>query len=117
MSTGEAAQVTCLVSTGDQPLDISWSFEGKKVSGIPGISTTQAGRKASLLLIDPVAAEHRGNYTCTVRNPAGVANFTAALYINGKFFRFNLPCFLTFSSSIDPCPFKYIKRRSYKGDR
>lgn len=86
MSTGEAAQVTCLVSSGDQPLDISWSFEGQSVEGISGISTMQAGKKARMLLIDPVSAEHRGNYTCTVKNPAGVANFTTALYINGNFF-------------------------------
>lgn len=84
MSTGEAAQVTCLVSTGDQPLEISWSFEGQSISSVPGVSATKVGRKASMLLIDPVAAEHRGNYTCTVKNPAGVVNFTAVLNINGK---------------------------------
>lgn len=84
MSTGEAAQVTCLVSTGDQPLKISWSFEGHSLKNLRGVSTTQIGKKASMLLIDPVGAEHRGNYTCTVKNPAGVANFTAALYINGN---------------------------------
>lgn len=85
MSTGETAQVTCSVSTGDQPLDISWRFEGQTVSGVPGVSATKVGKKTSVLLIDPVAAEHRGNYTCTVKNPAGVVNFTAALYINGNF--------------------------------
>lgn len=84
MSAGEAAQVTCMVSVGDQPLDISWSFEGTNVSSMMGVSTTKVGRKASLLMIDPISAGHRGNYTCTVRNPAGTANFTASLNINGK---------------------------------
>lgn len=85
MSAGEAAQVTCMVSVGDQPLDISWSFEGTNVSSMMGVSTTKVGRKASLLMIDPITAGHRGNYTCTVRNPAGSANFTASLNINGNF--------------------------------
>lgn len=85
MSTGETAQVTCSVSSGDQPLDISWSFEGQSVEGITGVSTVRAGKKARVLLIDPVSAAHRGNYTCTVKNPAGVSNFTTALYINGNF--------------------------------
>ena len=86
MSTGETAQITCSISAGDQPLDISWSFRGEKLSHIAGVSIIPGGRKASMLIIDPVSAEHRGNYTCTVKNPAGVANFTSDLYINGKRF-------------------------------
>lgn len=81
--SGEAAQVTCMVSAGDQPLDISWEFDGASISSISGVSTTKVGRKATLLMIDPINASHRGNYTCTVRNPAGMANFTTSLNING----------------------------------
>lgn len=84
MSTGEAAQVTCSVSSGDLPLEISWSFEGRSVSDIPGITTMKAGKKASVILIDPISAEHRGNYTCTAKNRAGVSNYTSALHINGN---------------------------------
>ena len=85
MSTGETAQISCSVSSGDQPLNISWSFEGQSISLVPGISSTKFGKKASMLSIDPVSAEHRGNYTCTAKNRAGVANFTAPLFINGNF--------------------------------
>lgn len=35
-------------------------------------------------MIDPISAENRGNYTCTVENPAGTVNFTTSLNINGK---------------------------------
>lgn len=84
MSTGEAAQVACMISSGDQPFEISWTFNGRSINGIPGISATMT-KKASMLLIDPLAAEHRGNYTCTVKNPAGIVNFTAGLSINGNF--------------------------------
>lgn len=88
MSSGDAAQVTCLVSSGDKPLDIAWAFEGENVSALPGVSTTRGGGKASMLLIDPVAALHGGNYTCTARNPAGIVNFTASLRINGNLLYF-----------------------------
>lgn len=83
MHSGESSQVTCSVSSGDQPLDITWSFEGRNVSALPGITASKVGRKASVLLIDPIEAIHRGNYSCSVRNPAGVVNFTAVLRING----------------------------------
>jgi len=84
MSTGEAAQVTCLVSIGDPPLEIWWSFDGQNITAMQGVSVTKLGQKASSLLIDPVQASHRGNYSCTVRNPAGVVNYTASLRINGN---------------------------------
>lgn len=84
MNSGEAAQITCLVSSGDQPLHIAWSFEGRNITDISGVSASKVGLKASVLLIDPVEADHKGNYSCSVRNPAGVVNFTAVLRINGK---------------------------------
>ena len=84
MFSGEAAQITCMVSAGDEPLYISWTFEGKNITSLMGVTTTKIGRKGSSLMIDPISADHRGNYTCTVRNPTGTSNFTASLDINGK---------------------------------
>ncbi|XP_059477700.1 cell adhesion molecule Dscam2 isoform X5 [Neocloeon triangulifer] len=78
---GQAAQATCLVTEGDLPLEITWSFQGSNLSTQMGISTTKVGRKASLLLIDPTLPGHTGNYTCTAKNKAGVANLTAKLNI------------------------------------
>lgn len=65
-------------------MQFSWSFEGQSVGTLPGVSTMGGGRKASMLLIDPLGAMHSGNYTCTVKNRAGVANYTSELRINGK---------------------------------
>lgn len=48
-----------------------------------GISTMKGG-KASMLLIDSVGAQHRGNYTCTAKNPAGVISYTSSLDIHGN---------------------------------
>lgn len=94
MFSGEAAQVTCLVSSGDQPLELLWTFGSMDVSRIAGVTTQNIGRKGSILLIDPVSENHRGNYTCTARNKAGVANFSANLRINGiSYFLFGCSVF------------------------
>ncbi|RZF32483.1 hypothetical protein LSTR_LSTR016773 [Laodelphax striatellus] len=81
---GEAAQVTCLVSQGDPPLDISWSFHGLGDLSQLGLSTNKVGKKASMLLIESASSHHRGNYTCSVRNPAGSVNYSTSLEIHGK---------------------------------
>lgn len=87
---GQATQVTCLVSEGDPPLDITWSFQGTELSSQMGISTAKFGRKTSLLVIDPASSGHRGNYTCTVRNPAGYVNYTASLDVHGTVIVFSV---------------------------
>lgn len=80
---GQAAQVTCLVFEGDSPIDISWSFDGKYDMYRLGVSTMKAGKKASMLLIENASEKHQGNFTCSVKNPAGITNFTASLYVHG----------------------------------
>lgn len=77
---GESTQVTCLVSQGDKPLDIQWFYN---FSSTDGISTQSVGNKGSLLLIDAAGYDHKGNYTCRVKNSAGVAEFTALLNVHG----------------------------------
>ena len=82
---GEATQVTCLVSQGDQPLEITWNFQGELLTSELGVSTTKIGRKGSTLFIDASHSGHRGNYTCIARNHAGIANFTSTLEIHGTY--------------------------------
>lgn len=107
MNSGEAAQVTCLVSSGDLPLNITWSFGKKDISTVRGVTTLKAGRKGSMLLIDTVSALHSGEYTCTVDNPAGTSNFTANLQINGNhnLLAVLLPCLLELTVTIHPSCF------------
>ncbi|KAJ8895525.1 hypothetical protein PR048_000861 [Dryococelus australis] len=93
---GQATQVTCLVSEGDSPLDISWSFQGTDLSSQMGISTTRIGRSGSLLLLEPANSGHRGNYTCTVKNPAGIVNYTTSLEIHGTLYESFLPRIVPF---------------------
>jgi len=80
---GQAAQVTCLVAEGDQPMEINWSFQATHMGSQNGISTNKFGSKASILMVDPANSGHSGNYTCTVKNIVGVVNYTASLEIHG----------------------------------
>ncbi|KAJ8982888.1 hypothetical protein NQ317_004318 [Molorchus minor] len=84
--SGQTTQATCLVSEGDTPLELSWTFEGNRVDSQSGVVITKIGQKANLLLIDAVTGSQAGNYTCTATNKAGSVSYTAPLNIYGSFF-------------------------------
>lgn len=101
---GQAAQITCLISEGDLPLNISWSFSGypnKPLSEL-GISTSMFGQKANVLLIESTGAQHRGNYTCSVYSvpSSTVTQYSTELNIHGKFPRIMFTIGLTSTNPI-----------------
>lgn len=81
---GQSAQATCFISEGDLPLDISWIFNGHTDLFKYGINTLKAGTKTSFITIDSTSAKHSGQYTCTVKNPAGVVSYMADLEVRGN---------------------------------
>jgi len=83
VNTGDSIQLTCHVSKGDKPVQISWNFHGQELSSHLGISTTKIGDRTSFLTIASVMAGHSGNYTCVAQNPAGSVSYTAAVHVNG----------------------------------
>ena len=88
MNEGDFAQISCIVTSGDQPLSLSWSFHGSDgeagEGGDNGITTTNLGSRMSMLVIDNVRHHHQGQYTCQARNGAGTRESTAELKVNGK---------------------------------
>lgn len=80
---GQTAQVTCTVSQGDTPIEIFWTFHGSQEMSQLGISTSKFGAKTSVLLIDSANSFHRGEYTCTAKNPAGSDNYSTSLDVHG----------------------------------
>jgi hypothetical protein len=81
---GSSAQILCSVSSGDEPLTITWSFHGNHISSSDsGITTGNFGSRTSILMISSVTHSHRGNYTCLAKNKAGSTSNTAALKVNG----------------------------------
>lgn len=86
---------TCTVNKGDLPLVVSW-FTTDPISGIEhaldtnnGVVITRSNPRISMLSIEAVKARHRGNYTCVVRNSAGVVHHMAQLAINGEFHHYS----------------------------
>ena len=84
MNAGAFANLQCIVSSGDTPITISWSFPGHQHESY-GISTVKVAERVSLLTINEVRAEHAGNYTCIAKNQAGSVSRTAELLINSLF--------------------------------
>ena len=82
---GKFAQLTCVVSSGDRPLSITWSLKGDIVSSDDTMTTTMLGTQASMLVIQSVDYQHSGVYTCRAENPAGITTHSAELKVNGNF--------------------------------
>ena len=94
MNEGDFAQISCIVTSGDQPLTISWSFHGldgmtrpsrlkSSTPGNNGITTTNLGSRMSMLVIEQVQHHHQGTYTCLAKNEAGTSSYTTELKVNG----------------------------------
>lgn len=83
MDEGGFAQVSCIVTKGDQPLTISWSFHGADISSNLGITIMPMGLMGSALMITSVDHKHRGTYTCKASNTAGETTQSVELRVNG----------------------------------
>ena len=87
------AQIMCVVTEGDPPFTIAWSFHGNNnltSNSDLQIRTSNIGNRTSLLMIPQVNYEHMGNYTCKVTNNAGRSIHTATLKVNGILYQYIL---------------------------
>lgn len=86
VDAGASVQASCMVSFGDVPVSIKWSFHGTDslTSSQKGVSTMKFGARSSVLMIENVNFEHSGLYICKATNAAGSAEYTAKLVVNGK---------------------------------
>jgi hypothetical protein len=83
MKEGSYAQLSCVITEGDEPISLAWSFHGHNLTSDLGIITTNIGSRTSILMINSVTHKHMGNYTCKSSNKAGGASHTASLRVNG----------------------------------
>jgi hypothetical protein len=86
--SGQSAQITCLVSEGDTPLNISWWFrksDNSELIPLPnGITVNKMGTKLSMLFIESTSSYFAGSYACIVENRAGTSKYTSTLNVHGK---------------------------------
>lgn len=87
INSGESVSLTCSISKGDLPVQISWLYNNRTIDEFEnsGILARQASKKISNLEIDSVQANHIGEYTCTATNKAGTTTYSAYLHVNGLF--------------------------------
>lgn len=79
----DSVSITCLISSGDLPIDIEWLFNDYAISSYSGITVVKGGKRTSMLTIDNVNARHAGKYSCKAKNYAAAVNYTAELVVNG----------------------------------
>uniref|UniRef100_A0A1B0GLK3 Ig-like domain-containing protein n=1 Tax=Lutzomyia longipalpis TaxID=7200 RepID=A0A1B0GLK3_LUTLO len=79
---GDSVQVTCHVTKGDKPLNISWKFMKEELRPSLGINTINLGDKTSMLIISSVSAGHMGEYQCLAENGAGIVEHSAQLNVH-----------------------------------
>ncbi|XP_052841719.1 cell adhesion molecule Dscam2 isoform X47 [Drosophila gunungcola] len=78
----DSVSVTCLISSGDLPIDIEWLFNDFGISSFSGMTVYRGGKRTSMLTIDNVHARHAGKYSCRAKNHAAAVNYTTDLIVN-----------------------------------
>lgn len=87
MNADDLVSLSCTVSKGDFPIEITWNFKGNPI--LPGrsdIVVSDNGKRIKQLAIEAVAARHAGEYTCVASNVAGSTSYSTVLEVNGTFF-------------------------------
>lgn len=79
----EPVSAICFVTKGDSPVEIKWFLNGQEIFNQYDIIVSKIALKVSQLTIESSTAIHRGEYTCTAKNNAGVAKQSSYLNING----------------------------------
>lgn len=84
LNVGDRASITCSVIKGDVPLQMSWRKNGRSIDASQHVSIKQVDEYNSILVIDNLASDHTGNYSCHVRNSAAEVDISQSLLVNGK---------------------------------
>ncbi|XP_011645359.1 Down syndrome cell adhesion molecule-like protein Dscam2 isoform X4 [Pogonomyrmex barbatus] len=84
VNAGDLVSEQCVVTKGDFPLEITWTFNGRPIqSSYHGdVIVSDTGKRVKQLTIESVAARHAGEYTCVASNAAGSVSHSATLDVN-----------------------------------
>lgn len=84
VTTGMRTEVMCSASSGDLPINISWTKDGTSLANIEDVRIDERSQYSSILTITKVTPRHSGNYTCKISNAAGQVLRSAILSVTGK---------------------------------
>lgn len=79
------AKVLCTIVAGDLPIRVAWLKNGVPLTSksAKNVRITQLDDVMVMLTLSSLTVEDSGNYTCKAENSAGVATFTAPLFVKG----------------------------------
>lgn len=78
-------EVMCSASSGDLPINITWTKDGGPIKEIEGVRVNdERSQFSSILTITDVSPRHSGNYTCQIGNAGGLVSRSASLSVTGK---------------------------------
>lgn len=77
-------RTVCGVSSGDQPLVVSWLKDGQPLTPSLGANVSALDPYSSLLSISSLDSRHSGDFTCVASNPAAEVRYTAKLQVKGN---------------------------------
>ena len=80
---GQLLQVSCIATTGDEPLTLQWYKDNQAITSSPKFQISNIASKMSLLILSDVGFEHTGTYSCDAVNSAGRARVEAELKVQG----------------------------------
>ncbi|EFN60720.1 Down syndrome cell adhesion molecule-like protein 1 [Camponotus floridanus] len=82
-NAGDLVSVQCVVTKGDSPLEITWTFDGHPIQSYHSdVIVSDTGKRVKQLTIESVAARHAGEYTCVASNAAGSISHSVTLDVN-----------------------------------
>ncbi|XP_011879398.1 PREDICTED: Down syndrome cell adhesion molecule-like protein Dscam2 [Vollenhovia emeryi] len=83
INAGDLVSEQCVVTKGDFPLEITWTFDGRPIQSYHGdVIVSDTRKRVKQLTIESVAARHAGEYTCVASNAAGSVSHSAILDVN-----------------------------------
>lgn len=82
-NVGTKLKIFCHAQEGSRPFQISWQKNGQQLKPSSGKHSIDSTEEDSLLVIDQLAIEDLGNYTCLVGNSAGTVHQTTVVIVKG----------------------------------
>jgi len=89
VNAGERLALQCAVIKGGLPLSIIWLKEDSIPPPSSGISVKLINDFTATLTVESLTGHHAGRYTCTATNPAGRAQSSVLVIVQGTHYNNN----------------------------
>ncbi|KAH8020628.1 hypothetical protein HPB51_002577 [Rhipicephalus microplus] len=84
LKLGDGVDLMCSLKRGSAPVHFSWYHNGREIRPEDKLGDVVSLQGKSILVVREITRDHIGNYTCSVRNPAGSDSYTVKLYVDVK---------------------------------